>query len=156
MYSEQEKRAQRIAARYDDDDDSDEEYSHFNRRAVVEENPITLPSDGHCKRLVLMSVLAPIGHTYLAVAQSLNRLLSTSMVENEFVKLCVAEITAKVEGSECRYGKCAITIAIIISNSILYSQERAYQRTPFEIASKCWKNGRCWRYPATRVYDSYP
>lgn len=87
-----------------DDADSDDEYNHFNKRQG-EEHPISLTSDGHCDRLVLMSVLAPIGHTYLAVARSLHRLLNTSMVENEFVKLCVAEITSKVEDTECRFGE---------------------------------------------------
>lgn len=67
---------------------------------------IYLTSNGHCERLVLMSVLAPYGHTYLAVAFCLKSLLGTSMVETEFIKNCVNEITSKVENLECKFGEC--------------------------------------------------
>lgn len=97
-----------MAAHFEDDDDysDDEEYrSARHLSAAAMENTISLPSDGHCKRLVLMAVLAPIAHTYLAVAQCLTRLVSTSMVESEFIKLSVEEIKSKFENGECRYGK---------------------------------------------------
>lgn len=100
-----------MAAHFDNDDDEysdDDDYQsarHLSAAAALA-NTISLPSDGHCKRLVLMAVLAPIAHTYLAVAQCLTRLVSTSMVESEFIKLSVEEIKSKFENGECRYGEC--------------------------------------------------
>lgn len=84
-----------------EDEDSDEE-RHY--RAAPEEM-VSLTSNGHCERLVLMSVLAPYGHTYLAVACCLRSLLGTSMVETEFIKNCVDEIMSKVENLECKFGE---------------------------------------------------
>lgn len=66
---------------------------------------IYLTANGHCDRLVLMTVLAPIGQTYLTVAMSLVNLLGNSMVEGEFTKLCIREITERVKTGSCKYGK---------------------------------------------------
>ena len=91
----------------DDDnysDDDDDVRRRYNGRSEPSDS-IYLTSDGHCDRIVLMSVLAPIGHTYLAVAFSLNSLLGTCMIESEFIKLCVNEITSKVDEGECKFGK---------------------------------------------------
>lgn len=70
---------------------------------------ITLPSEGHCNRLVLMSVIVPYSHTYLTVVHSLEKLLSNGMLESEFIKSCVQEITNKVEKFECKYGELTTT-----------------------------------------------
>lgn len=66
---------------------------------------IYFTTSGHCDRLVLMSVLAPIGHTYLTVAMTLVNLLGNTMVEGEFTKLCIKEITERVRNGSCKYGK---------------------------------------------------
>lgn len=81
-------------------DDSDDE-----ERVEIEVANITLPSAGHCERIVLMSVVAPLSHTYLAVANSLYTLLDNCILESEFIKICVKEITEKVDNLECKYGK---------------------------------------------------
>lgn len=86
--------------KFRDLDDSDED-----ERIEIEVADITLPSNGHCERIVLMSVLAPLAHTYLAVANSLYALLDNSMMEAEFIKTCVKEITTKVDNLECKYGE---------------------------------------------------
>lgn len=85
---------------YDEDDYCDE-----NKNASAPENQVYLTAQGHCERLVLMTVLAPIGHTYLAVAFCLNSLLGTSMIEMDFIKLCVSEITSRVNETGCKYGE---------------------------------------------------
>lgn len=99
----------------EDDDDSD--YDEYSQKRLgtngTDEPQIHLTSDGHCERLVLMSVLAPIGHTYLAVAESLDRLLDTPLVESSFIKLCVNKISSKVDTSECRYGKYLINSTLL-------------------------------------------
>lgn len=71
----------------------------------AEQADISLTEGGHCGRLVLMSVIAPISHAYSAVANSLNCLIDNVLMESEFVKTCVKEITSKVENLECKYGK---------------------------------------------------
>lgn len=84
----------------DIDDSSDEEY-HFNS----EKPGIYLTHEGHEARLILMSAIAPLAHCYLATAKSLGSLVNTAMLEADFVKVCVKEITSKVESGECKYGK---------------------------------------------------
>lgn len=88
-----------------DEDDDEDDYYDENKNSTAPENQVYLTAQGHCERLVLMSVLAPIGHTYLSVAFCLNNLLGTSMVESDFVKLCVTEITSRVNAGTCKYGK---------------------------------------------------
>lgn len=79
-------------------DSSDYEYQETDDRFI-------LPSEGHDKRLVLMSVIVPYSHTYLAVAHSLPKLLNCMLPEADFVRVCIEEITRKYENAECRYGK---------------------------------------------------
>ncbi|KAJ6637883.1 Glycerol-3-phosphate acyltransferase 1, mitochondrial [Pseudolycoriella hygida] len=107
ILTEEQKWSKRIALDFDDDDSDDD--NHY--RATPEEM-ISLTSSGHCERLVLMAVLAPYGHTYLAVANCLKHLLGTSMVESEFIKVCVKEITSKVESAECKFGESVSTDSI--------------------------------------------
>lgn len=102
-----------------EDSDDDRHYQSTN------DEMIHLTSNGHCERLVLMSVLAPYAHTYLAVAVCLRNLLGTSMVESEFVKKCVNEITSKVENLECKFGESVYlvdemgTVLLILVFSLL-------------------------------------
>lgn len=84
--------------------DSDSDDGGFER-LVHNTVKITLPSKGHEQRLVLLSVVAPYAHTYLAVVHSLKHLCDYGMMESEFVRTCVKEITEKVEKFECKYGK---------------------------------------------------
>lgn len=103
--SEHEQRSRRLAMHLEEDDYSDEdEISRFPIH-VVPEQPITLKSDGHCDRLVLMSVLAPIAHTYVTVAETLVSLVNNVVPESDFIKECVASMKAKVESNQCRYGE---------------------------------------------------
>lgn len=83
------------------DDDSEDGYNH-----VSDEITVTLPSDGHGKRVVLTSVLAPYTYTYMAVVRSLDRLRDYGLMEGEFVKVCVQEITNQVTDGRCKYGMC--------------------------------------------------
>ncbi|XP_037027225.1 glycerol-3-phosphate acyltransferase 1, mitochondrial isoform X2 [Bradysia coprophila] len=107
MYTEEQKWSRRFAMELESDDsDDDRHYQPTNDEMVH------LTSNGHCERLVLMSVLAPYGHTYLAVAVCLRSLLGTSMVESEFIKNCVSEITSKVENLECKFGESVSTDSI--------------------------------------------
>lgn len=93
--------ARYVTAEFNNDfNDSTEDLTHNNSTVMI-----YLTTSGHCERLVLMSVLAPIGQTYLTVALCLENLLGNSMVESEFVKLCIREITARVKSGKCKYGE---------------------------------------------------
>lgn len=85
-----------------DDGDDDNEYEALRNESGP---PVTLTTEGHCDRLVLMSVLAPIGHTYVTVAEALESLVGTAVAEAEFVRDCVQRVQTKVESNQCRYGE---------------------------------------------------
>lgn len=93
-------RAQRFYSTFEMDSDDG-----FDYPAVRPVSKITLPSKGHEQRLVLKSVITPYAHTYMAVVRSLPHLRDYGMMESEFVRTCVAEITRKVDNFECKYGK---------------------------------------------------
>lgn len=66
---------------------------------------VKLPPEGHGKRAVLTSLLAPYSHTYMAVIRSLDKLLNYGLMESEFVRVCIQEITKQVENGRCKYGE---------------------------------------------------
>lgn len=93
---------------YSDDENANETKKYPNRSELI-----FLPAEKHCDRLVLMTVLAPLTHTYLAVATTLNHLVGcNSIIENEFVKKCIDEITNRVEHGDCKYGESISTDSI--------------------------------------------
>lgn len=103
-YSDEQLWSRRQARQFESDSD---DYEHDARH--TDENDVAnilLPSNGHGKRIVLMASIAPYAHTYMAVVQSLYHLLDSGMIESEFLRTCVKEITNKVETFECKYGKC--------------------------------------------------
>lgn len=97
--------------------DSDDGYDY----PAVQPNSqkITLPSKGHEQRLVLASVITPYAHTYVAVVRSLPHLRDYGMMESEFVRTCVTEITRKVDNFECKYGKLIERIVFLFFASNL-------------------------------------
>lgn len=117
-YTEEQQAAQRLAAHievddyYDDTEDSFSDGMSDYQQGADEDDPdrVYLPAEKHCDRIVLQSVLAPFTNTYAAVAVSLNGLVGgNSMVEGEFIKLCIREITSRVEAGECKYGESIST-----------------------------------------------
>lgn len=113
-YTEEQHRARRLAANLELDELNDGSYSeddYFDEQIDQEEEErVFLPAEKHCDRIVLQSVLAPFTNTYAAVASSLNQLLGgNSMVESEFIKQCIKEITSRVESGQCKYGESIST-----------------------------------------------
>ncbi|XP_055616863.1 glycerol-3-phosphate acyltransferase 1, mitochondrial isoform X2 [Toxorhynchites rutilus septentrionalis] len=116
-YTEEEHIARRLAARLEledlDDGVSEDDYfsdsasnNGHQQQRVVDDIPVYLPAEKHCDRIVLQSVLAPFTSSYAAVVFCLNKLVGgNSMVEAEFIKLCIKEITTRVELGECKYGE---------------------------------------------------
>lgn len=134
-YTDEQQAAQRLAAHielddyYDDDDtDSFSDGLSVNHNADDDANDLErvfLPAEKHCDRIVLQSVLAPFTNTYAAVAVSLNALVGgNSMVEGEFIKQCIREITGRVEAGECKYGESISTDTV--RNCLKYLEKRSH------------------------------
>lgn len=101
-YSDEQLWSRRQARQFESDSDDECDARLTDENDVPN---IMLPSEGHGKRIVLMATIAPFAHTYMAVVQSLYHLLDTGMMESEFLRTCVKEITNKVETFECKYGE---------------------------------------------------
>lgn len=116
-YTDEQQAAQRLAAHIEVDDyydDSADSYSDgMSDRPDEDANDLErvyLPAEKHCDRIVLQSVLAPFTNTYAAVAVTLNALVGgNSMVEGEFIKQCIREISGRVEAGQCKYGESIST-----------------------------------------------
>ncbi|XP_062533721.1 glycerol-3-phosphate acyltransferase 1, mitochondrial isoform X2 [Armigeres subalbatus] len=127
-YTEDQHRARRIAANLELDELDDGSYSeddYFDDHLDQEDEVrVFLPAEKHCDRIVLQSVLAPYTSTYAAVASSLNLLLnSNSMLEGEFIKQCIKEITSRVEQGQCKYGESVSTD--IVRNCLKVLEKRS-------------------------------
>lgn len=94
-----------------DSDSSDHDYNEMEDRFI-------LPSEGHDKRIVLMSVIVPYSHTYLAVANSLPNLLYCMLPEVNFIRVCIEEITRKYDNAACKYGRFFIHFTMIDASEI--------------------------------------
>lgn len=93
--------------------------SEDETREPIEFADISLTDEGHESRLVLMSATAPLSYCYTATAKSLFHLIDGPIVESNFVKTCVKEITATVEKRECKYGKHLISYENNFQHSLL-------------------------------------
>ncbi|XP_063704039.1 glycerol-3-phosphate acyltransferase 1, mitochondrial isoform X2 [Culicoides brevitarsis] len=119
--TEEETRANRIAKFLENDNQidlsdnslSDDENANVWKRSLCEKQNIFLPAEKHCDRIVLMTVLAPITHTYLSVAKTLHHLVGcNSIIENEFISKCVQEITYRLKDGNCKFGESISTDSI--------------------------------------------
>lgn len=132
-YTDEQQAAQRLAAHMELDDyydDTEDSFSdgmsdqHNNASDDDDLERMFLPAERHCDRIVLQSVLAPFTNTYTAVAVSLNALVGgNSMVEGEFIKQCIREITSRVEAGECKYGESISTDTV--RNCLKYLEKRS-------------------------------
>lgn len=127
-YTDEQQAAQRLAAHmelddyYDDTDSFSDGMSQNDDQDDLER--MYLPAEKHCDRIVLQSVLAPFTNTYTAVAVSLNALVGgNSMVEGEFIKQCIREITSRVEAGDCKYGESISTDTV--RNCLKYLEKRS-------------------------------
>ncbi|KAL9891613.1 glycerol-3-phosphate acyltransferase mino isoform 1-T3 [Glossina fuscipes fuscipes] len=71
-----------------------------------------LISDTKVQQKALCEVLAPYGHAYLCVAQSLYKLYQNSMLESEFIKLVVKELNTRVKTRQCPYAESISTDSV--------------------------------------------
>lgn len=93
-------RARRFYAHITSDDSSEEGYDG----RAYDKITVALPAESEGKRGVLSAVLAPYSHTYMAVINSLESLRDYGLMENDFIKNCIKNITNQVENGNCKYG----------------------------------------------------
>ncbi|XP_035901976.1 glycerol-3-phosphate acyltransferase 1, mitochondrial isoform X1 [Anopheles stephensi] len=106
-------------------DDQHNSTTHGRFGMDEDDTRIHFPAEKHCDRLVLQSVLAPFTNTYSAVASSLHQLLDgNSIVESEFIRLCIKEISTRVELGDCKYGESISTDTV--RNCLKVFQKRSY------------------------------
>lgn len=92
----------------DMEDDYDDECDAVTNDYVsmeAEEPNLFLNSETIVQQKALCEVLAPFAQTYLCVAESLFILYKNSMLETDFIKFVMKEITNKVNTHKCPYGK---------------------------------------------------
>lgn len=94
-----------------EDDSMDEDYygereALTNGYANVELEPdLFLNSETIAQQKTLCEVLAPFAQTYLCVAESLFILYKNPMLETDFIKFVMKELTSKVNTHKCPYRK---------------------------------------------------
>lgn len=105
------RRMARAIANYiesNDMDDYDDEVERVTNNYVgieAEEPDLFLNNETIIQQKALCEVLAPFAQTYLCVAESLFILYKNSMLETDFIKFVMKEITNKVNTHKCPYGK---------------------------------------------------
>lgn len=119
----------RAIATYIESNDMDDDYENENEVLVnnyanveQEEPDLFLNNDTIVQQKALCEVLAPFAQTYLCVAESLFILYKNSMLETDFIKFVMKELTNKVNTHKCSYGKCyffhiSFFIRILIKNN---------------------------------------
>lgn len=60
----------------------------------------------------ILSVLAPFGYSYATVACMLEKLIGNAMLEIEFIKLCINQISKDVQSGECPFGESVSTESV--------------------------------------------
>ncbi|XP_017481697.1 PREDICTED: glycerol-3-phosphate acyltransferase 1, mitochondrial [Rhagoletis zephyria] len=111
--AESRKIARNIAAYLDDTDDS--EYTDYEQEEIYNQNEqpdLYLALDTLTEQNALCEVLAPFSHTYYSVAQSLSILYKNSMLETEFIKFVIADISNKVKTGACPYAESVSTDSV--------------------------------------------
>lgn len=118
-YTEEQNMARRMANYLElnewHDAPSEDSFSEdgMNHTLYEDETRVYFPAEKHCDRIVLQSVLAPFSNTYAATAHCLNNLLDgNTMVESEFIKCAINEITNRVEQGQCKYGESISTDSV--------------------------------------------
>ncbi|CAD6994052.1 unnamed protein product [Ceratitis capitata] len=107
--TESRKIARNIAAYLEDTDDSEYAESDYNQ----DEKPdIFLSHDTLTEQKAICEVLAPFSHAYLSVAQSLSILYRNSMLESEFIKFVINDISNKVNSGACPYAESVSTDSV--------------------------------------------
>lgn len=89
----------------EDDDDDDDGYQHVGQKEQeIDADMLLSVRETLEQQRSICEVLAPFASTYLAVAQALQILHRSSMLEAEFISFVINDITNKVKRGSCAYG----------------------------------------------------
>ncbi|XP_070494776.1 probable glycerol-3-phosphate acyltransferase, mitochondrial isoform X1 [Chironomus tepperi] len=102
-YTENEKRAQKIAEYFDDDDEYDE-YGSYNGSAINAENEVTINTEKQTEINYLKHVILPIQESYMNVAYCLKRLIGDQIVDEQyFLNLTMNAMIDECFAENCKY-----------------------------------------------------
>lgn len=90
----------------------EDEYDDFEPVNNQEKPELFINPDTQREQKYICGILAPFAHSYYAVAQSLKILYKSSMLESEFIKYVIKEITDKVNDGTCPYGESISTDSV--------------------------------------------
>lgn len=92
------------------EDDDDDGYQHVGQKEQELDADLLLPvRETLEQQRSICEVLAPFASTYLAVAQALQILHRSSMLEAEFISFVINDISNKVQRGSCAYGERQIS-----------------------------------------------
>jgi len=100
------KAAQRLGYNLDLDMDDDEDYHHVEHCKEDTADMLLPVIETLEQQRYICEVLAPFASTYVAVAQALQILHRSSMLESEFINFVINDLSNKVKNGSCPYGKC--------------------------------------------------
>lgn len=104
-YTEDEKRARRIAEHFDDDyNDDNDEYDSLNASVVYAENEVTINTEMQTEINYLKDVILPIQETYMNVAFCLKRLIGDQIVDEKyFLNIAMNAMIDECFAENCKY-----------------------------------------------------
>lgn len=103
--AETQRLARRLACELDESDDYDNNDSEDYLHVSEDSDLLLLARETLEQQRNICEVLAPFAATYLAVAQSLQILHRSAMLESEFISFVINDISNKVTRGSCVYGK---------------------------------------------------
>ncbi|XP_030558993.1 glycerol-3-phosphate acyltransferase 1, mitochondrial [Drosophila novamexicana] len=101
--------ARRLAYDLNENDDNDEDYLHESHEDA---ELLLLARDTLEQQRHICEVLAPFASTYLTVAQSLQILHRSAMLESEFISFVINDLTNKVKRGSCAYAESISTDSV--------------------------------------------
>ncbi|XP_055848685.1 glycerol-3-phosphate acyltransferase 1, mitochondrial isoform X1 [Episyrphus balteatus] len=90
----------------------EDEYDDFEPLDNQEKPELFINPNTLREQKYICDILAPFAHSYYAVAQSLKVLYKNSMLESEFIKFVIKDITDKVNDASCPYGESISTDSV--------------------------------------------
>lgn len=90
----------------------EDEYDDFQSFNNQEKPELFINPDTLREQKYICDILAPLAYSYHTVAQSLKILYKNSMLETEFIKFVINEITDKFNNASCPYGESISTESI--------------------------------------------
>lgn len=96
------------------DEDADDDYQHAEDSKQDTADMVFPVTETLEQQRCMCEVLAPFASTYVAVAQALQILHQSSMLESEFINFVINDLSNKVKNGSCAYGKCSAQSRLLL------------------------------------------